>query len=136
MSISISGRYLGSKKVELIHGPTGALIGTDAPKDNQGEGSRFSPTDLLAGALGSCMLTLIAIVGERDGVNLEGMHVHVEKTMGTNPRRVSHLPVSIHLPKTIAEDQRAKLERAALTCPVHHSLHPDIQSPVTFHYDV
>jgi putative redox protein len=136
MSVVVTGRYLGNKKVELWHEPSGVTISTDAPKDNQGEGTRFSPTDLVGASLGSCMLTIISLVAERDGLDLTGMHVRVEKTMSANPRRISHLPVEIHMPKTLSPEVRGKLERAALGCPVHHSLHPDIDSPVSFFYDV
>ncbi len=101
-----------------------------------GDGSTFSPTDLVAAALGACMMTLIGILADREGIDLSGMHFRVEKHMNATPRRIGKLPITIHLPENIALDKREKVERAALTCPVHHSLHPDIEIPVEFLYDV
>ena len=136
MSIKISGRYLGKKRSELTHGPTGSKIIVDAPKDNNGEGSTFSPTDLVASALAACMMTVIAIVAERDGIDLSGMHVDVEKHMTAAPRRIESLPVNLHLPTTLTSDQRLKLENTAKTCPVHRSLHADVKIEINFFYDV
>jgi len=136
MGIKITGKYLGKKRSELTHGPTGTKITVDAPKDNEGEGTTFSPTDLVTGGLGACMMTLIAIVGERDGIVLDGMHMEVEKNMTAAPRRIESLPIQIHLPKSIPETKRSKLENAARTCPVHRSLHPDVSIEITFLYDV
>lgn len=139
MGVGVGARYLGNKKVELTHLPSGAVIRTDAPKDNNGEGTLFSPTDLVAAALCTCTLTVISIVAERDGVELQGAHAHAEKTMSgpqDGPRRIVALPLVIHLPKALGAELRAKYERVARTCPVHHSLHPDISAPITFVYDV
>ena len=136
MSIHITGRYLGNKRVELKHGPTGSTIITDAPKDNNGEGTTFSPTDLVAAALGSCMLTVMSIVAERDGVSLAGTHFEVTKAMVDQPRRIGALPVVIHLPRALSAEQRAKYERVAKTCPVHHSINPMIEAEIGFVYDV
>ena len=136
MNVEIQGSYLGNKKVKLTHGPSSAEIVTDSPRDIQGEGKYFSPTDLVAAALGSCMLTLIAIVAEKDKVDVSGMSMNIEKHMHIAPRRISALPVIIHLPKKLSREQRQKLEKAAMTCPVHHSLHPEISVPVEFIYDV
>ena len=136
MALTVTGKYLGKKKVELQHGPTGSTILTDAPKDNFGDGSTFSPTDLVAAALGSCMLTVMGIVADRQNINMTGATMIAQKTMGTDPRRISELPVEIHLPKALTPEHRALLERAAHTCPVHRSLHPDIVAPVSFIYDV
>lgn len=136
MSVAISGKYIGSKKVELVHEPSGSIVVTEAPRDNGGEGKSFSPTDLVAAALGSCMLTTIALVAERNGLNVAGMKMHVEKNMHPDPRRLGHLPVRIHLPKSLAAHERQKLERAGLACPVHRSLSAEVQVVVTYHYDV
>jgi putative redox protein len=136
MTVKISGKYLGNKKVELTHLPSGSVIRTDAPKDNQGEGSLFSPTDLVAAGLGSCLLTIIAIVAERDDINVVGMHMNVEKHMASSPRRIAQLPVSIHLPSAIDEPDRGKLEAAARACPVHHSLAIETKIALNFIYDV
>lgn len=134
--VNITGRYLGNKRVELCHTPSGATITTSAPKDNNGDGLLFSPTDLVAASLGACVLTVMGIVAERSGISIEGAHCSVEKEMNQTPRRVGKLPVTIHLPRALTEEQRKKLETTALTCPVHHSLHEAIESPVSFLYDV
>ena len=134
MAVEISGRYLGNLKVEATHGPSGAVLRTAAPVDNQGDGSSFSPTDLAATSLGACMLTLIAIVGERDGIDLTGLSFRLEKHMASNPRRISAVPVTILMPAGLTPEQRQKLENAALTCPVHKSLSEGVERPVEFVY--
>jgi len=135
MAVEITGKYIGNLKTELTHGPSGAVIRTAAPVDNQGDGSSFSPTDLAATSLGACMLSLISIVGERDGLDLTGLAFRAEKHMESNPRRIGRIPVTIQMPKGLTPEQRKKLENAALTCPVHKSLHPDMKKPVTFVYE-
>ena len=95
MAVEITGKYIGNLKTELTHGPSGMVIRTAAPVDNQGDGSSFSPTDLAAASLGACMLTLIAIVGERDGLDLTGLCFRLEKHMEANPRRIGAIPVTI-----------------------------------------
>ena len=135
MTVDFTGRYLGNLKVEATHGPSGTQLTTAAPVDNQGDGSSFSPTDLVASALGACMLTLISVVGTRDGLDLTGLAFRAEKHMASNPRRISAIPVTIQMPKGLTSDQRRKLENAALTCPVHKSLHPEIEKVVTFVYE-
>lgn len=134
MAVEITGRYVGNLKVEMTHGPSGAVIRTAAPVDNQGDGSSFSPTDLASAALGSCMLTLIAIVGQRDGLDLTGLSFRLEKHMASNPRRIGSIPVTIQMPAGLTPDQRKKLENAALTCPVHKSLSEEVETPVRFVY--
>ena len=137
MSVTITGRYLGKKSVELTHGPSKTTLLTDAPKDNLGEGMTFAPTDLVASAEGACMLTIMVNVAERDGYDLTGSHFSVDKVMSPNPpRRISLLKVVFHLPKSLSDDARVKLERAAMKCPVHHSLHPDVQQDISFNYDI
>jgi putative redox protein len=136
MSVGITGKYLGAKKVQLVHEPSGELLVTEAPKDNGGEGKSFSPTDLVAAAFGSCVMTTIAIVAERSGVSVEGMHMRVEKHMQSEPRRIGHVPLEVHMPKALSEQDRQKLERAGHACPVHKSLHPDVRADITFVYDV
>ncbi len=126
--------YQGDKHCELIHEPSQSRIETDAPKDNNGRGERFSPTDLMGAALGSCILTVMAIMAERDNIDLRGARASVEKEMYTNPRRISKLVVNLHMPAGVSRDYRKKLELAANTCPVHRSLHPEIESPIIFHY--
>jgi putative redox protein len=126
--------YQGGLHCELTHGPSQSHVETDAPTDNNGKGERFSPTDLIGGALTSCILTTMAIVADRDGVDLRGTTAEVEKHMVLNPRRIGRLPVKIFFPKGIAKDYRRKLENTANVCPVHASLHPDIESPIEFIY--
>lgn len=136
MSVGITGKYLGTKKVQLVHEPSGEVLVTEAPKDNGGEGKSFSPTDLVAAAYGSCVMTTIAIVAERSGISVEGMHMRVEKHMQSEPRRIGNIPLEVHMPRALSEQDRQKLERAGLACPVHKSLHPDVKAEITFLYDV
>lgn len=135
MAVEITGRYAGNLKMELVHGPSGAVLKTAAPVDNLGDGSSFSPTDLVAAALGSCMVTTMGIVAQRHGIDLASASFRVEKHMRNDPRRIGALPVTIHMPAGLAPDDRTRLERAALTCPVHKSLLPEVEAPVTFVYD-
>jgi putative redox protein len=108
---------------------------TDAPVDNHGRGESFSPTDLVAAALGTCMMTVMGIVAERHSLSLDGMSVHVVKEMTTVPlRRIGRLVVRLTMPRGLSGDDRSRLENAARTCPVHKSLHPDIEVPVEFVY--
>lgn len=136
MSVEITGAYIGAKKVRLTHGPSGEVLITEAPKDNGGEGKSFSPTDLIAAAFGSCVLTTIAIVAERLGIELSAMSMRVEKHMSTDPRRVGNVPLEVHLPQSLSQDDRVKVERAGRACPVHKSLHPDVKADITFVYDL
>ena len=135
MSVTITGKYLGDKRVEMEHGPSKTVLVTDAPKDNAGLGRAFSPTDLVAAALGSCVLTTMALVAERNGIDLKGSYFEVVKEMSESPRKIGRLPLDIHLPKEIAEHDRARLERAGLSCPVHHSLHPEVRVEMRFLFD-
>lgn len=129
--VEIAVVYRGELRCEATHGPSGAVVATDAPVDNEGKGESFSPTDLVATALGTCMLTIMGIVARRHEIDLVGTTVTVAKHMATEPvRRIGRLPVTIRLAKPVTPEQRALLERAALTCPVHKSLHPDIEIPV------
>lgn len=135
MAVEIRGTYAGNLNVDLTHGPSGATLRTAAPVDNRGDGSSFSPTDLAGASLGACMLTLIAIKAGDEGIDLQdGLSFRLEKHMAAHPRRIAHLPVVIEMPRGLTPDQRLKLERAALTCPVHKSLHPDLDRPVEFRY--
>lgn len=127
--------YEGGLHCRLKHGPSGAELVTDAPKDNMGKGEVFSPTDLVASALGSCMMTLMGIFAQRHEIDLTGTRLSVDKEMVKEPvRRIGRLTVSIEMPRGISERHREGLKQVALTCPVHKSLHPDIEIPVTFHY--
>ena len=136
MSVTITGRYIGSKKVELIHEQSGSVLITEAPKDNGGEGMSFSPTDLVAAAFGSCVITTIAIVAERKNISVDGMHLRVEKHMQSDPRRVGAMPLTVHLPARLTPEERSRLEAAGRACPVHKSLHPDVRAEIEYIYDV
>ena len=131
--VSIQVEYEGELHCKAVHGPSGTAMTTDAPKDNQGRGESFSPTDLVATALGSCMLTVMGIMARTLDVDLTGATATVEKEMSSAPpRKIGQLKVRIHVPKDVSADNRLKLERAAHTCPVHKSLHPDVQMPIEF----
>ena len=134
MPVEIKGKYEGELRVSLIHGPSNNIIETDAPTDNQGKGARFSPTDLVVAALGSCMMTIMGIVAKRDGIKLEGTHFRAEKHMLENPRRIGKIVLEFNLPMNLSDLQKTKLEKAAYACPVHHSLLPEIEKDIKFIY--
>jgi putative redox protein len=140
MAVEIDIVYEGTLACRATHGPSGSCLATDAPTDNGGRGSAFSPTDLVATALGTCVITTMALVAERHGWDLSGTRVHVTKEMVTQPtRRIGALPVRITVPAeraaALSEADRDKLERAAHHCPVHQSLHPDVRAPIEFSYE-
>jgi putative redox protein len=132
--VEIDLEYVGGLRCSAVHGPSGATLITDAPLDNHGQGRSFSPTDLVATALGACMMTVMGIVAERHGVTLDGAKVHVEKEMVAQPtRRIGSLKVELTLPgKGVDASTRTRLEAAANACPVHHSLHPDVRCELKF----
>ena len=134
--VTIATSYQGGLRCEAVHTPSKKSLTTDAPVDNQGKGESFSPTDLVATALGTCMLTTMGIVAKRHGWKMEGATCAVEKHMVANPeRRIGKLAVTIRMPDGFGEKERTILERTALTCPVHRSLHPKVEIPVTFRWD-
>ena len=128
--------YKGTLRTEAKHLQSGTVIETDAPTDNQGKGERFSPTDLLATSLGNCMLTIMGIKARDMNVNLDDTIVDITKIMKSEPRRVGGIKVAFHFPKDLAVDDKQKeiLQRAALTCPVAKSIHPDIEQEVEFNW--
>lgn len=133
MSVSISIDYLGDLRCEATHGPSQTKFLTDAPVDNCGKGESFSPTDLVATALGTCMATTMGIFAQRHDIDLRGLRVSVIKEMTKEPpRRIARLTTELHFALPSTHPQRDALERAALTCPVHKSLHPDVELPVKF----
>lgn len=133
--VKITATYKGKLHCELTHGPSGSLIETDAPSDNNGNGENFSPTDLVGAALASCILTVMGIVAQRDQIQLDGARVTIEKEMVSTPtRRIGSLKAQVTMPSGISQENRTKLERTALHCPVHKSLHPDIDAPILFTY--
>ena len=135
MPVEIKGQYEGDLRVKLTHGPSGSTIETDAPTDNQGKGEKFSPTDLVVAALSSCMMTIMGIVAKRDGIKLEGTTFRAEKHMSENPRKISKLVLEFNMPGGLTGEQKKKLEKFAHTCPVHQSLHPDIEQDIKFIYE-
>jgi uncharacterized OsmC-like protein len=130
--VQISIEYTGNLHCDAKHGPSGAAIATDAPADNQGKGEAFSPTDLVATALGACIATTMAIVAERHQVELKGMTVQVQKEMASNPRRIGRLTTEVRIPLPADHPQRALLEQTALGCPVHRSLGVEMERPTEF----
>jgi putative redox protein len=133
--VEIQVAYEGNLRTAAVHEPSGARLITDAPKDNQGEGQSFSPTDLVATALGTCMLTVMGITARTLNIDLAGTTARVQKEMVVTPiRRIGKLSIEITVPGPTTEDQQRRLRNAALHCPVCQSLHPDVQIPVTFHF--
>lgn len=131
--VPIAVRYEGDLRCAAVHGPSRQELVTDAPVDNHGRGESFSPTDLVATALATCMATVIGIKARQKGLDVTGMTVAVEKHMSEDsPRRIVRLPLTITLPLPPDHPDRRLLEATALGCPVHHSVHPDIEKPVTF----
>ena len=126
--------YEGSLRVRNTHLKSEDTFLTDAPTDNNGKGEAFSPTDVVATALASCMLTIMGILAEREHIDLVGTEANVTKTMASNPRRISKIEVQFTFPTNYDDSTKKKLENAALTCPVHHSLHPDIDKDIQFIY--
>lgn len=137
MSVVIDIVYQGDLHCLAKHGPSGKELITDAPTDNGGRGEAFSPTDLVATALGTCLVTIMGQIAKRHEIPLEGARVRVEKEMIQQPvRRIGALRVAITVPNAskITPEQRQRMERAAKICPVHQSLHPDVDAPIEFHY--
>ena len=131
--VEVTIDYTGNLHCDATHGPSHSTISTDAPTDNKGKGESFSPTDLVATALGTCMSTILAMAAEEHGLDVKGMKVKVEKEMSKDaPRRIVGLPSEVHIPLPASTPQRALLENAALNCPVHKSLPPDIERPTKF----
>ncbi len=135
MAVDIDVAYLGKLSCRAKHGPSGALVETTPPKDNGGDGSKFSPTDLVATALGTCVVTIMAMTAERRGIDLRECEIRVEKHMTTEaPRRIARLPVVVKFKHRVSADDEKALHAAAHGCPVHRSIHPDIDSPIVFEF--
>lgn len=132
--VEIRVRYEGGLRCQATHAPSGTTLATDAPVDNQGRGESFSPTDLVATALGTCILTTMGIVARRHGIEMKDASVRVEKHMENMPRRIARLPVELSVPGVFTPEQKQLLENAAHGCPVHKSLHPDIDARITFRW--
>lgn len=137
MAVRIEITYQGELRCSSTHAPSSTVLSTDAPVDNQGKGASFSPTDLLATALGTCMATTMGIVARREGWNIDGITLEVDKHMTAQPpRRVARLDVAFTIPRSVSAalgaEVRATLEHTAHTCPVALSLHPDVKLDVRF----
>lgn len=136
MAVEINVVYDGGMACTAVHTPSGATIITDAPVDNGGRGAAFSPTDLVATGVATCVLTIMDKVAVRHGLDLKGTKVRVLKHMVADPdRRIGHLEVFVDFAATaVAPEMRTRLEAAAQSCPVKKSLHPSVQVTLTFHY--
>ena len=134
--VKSTGSYQGELNCQLLHGPSGQQIETDAPKDNHGRGLAFSPTDLTTASFASCLVTTMAIAARvKLGFDIPGVRWEVTKEMSADlPRRIVRMTTEVWLPISRARDPEGVLEKAALNCPVHHSLNPAIERPVTFHW--
>ena len=132
--VKITGEYQGGLHCSATHGPSGNVLSTDAPRDNQGRGEAFSPTDLVATAFATCVATTMAIAARLHGVELGGFRYEVTKEMSTAaPRRIARLALQIWLPAEAAKLPTDVLERAAHGCPVHRSLAPEVEKVIVFH---
>ena len=133
--VTMDVEYTGGLRCKATHGPSGQMLKTDAPVDNHGKGEHFSPTDLVATALGTCMATIMGIVAERELVDLTGVKMTVTKEMTTKlPRRIARIGVRIQMPAGLTTEQKALFEDAAYHCPVKQSLHPDVETAIEFIY--
>ena len=130
--------YEGDLRTVATHVRSDTSIQTDAPTDNQGKGERFSPSDLVATALGSCMMTIMGIKARDMNVDLKGTSIEIEKIMKADPRRISGVNLTFHFPPGFTASQKEKdvLERAAHTCPVIYSINPDIEVKTSFNWPV
>ena len=126
--------YLGDLRTVSVHLQSGTEILSDAPKDNHGKGEAFSPTDLLANALGSCMISIMAIKSKELDVELKGSTIEVTKIMQAEPRKIAKIEAVLQLAVSVDQKTRTILERAAMHCPVLLSLHPDIEKKITFNW--
>jgi putative redox protein len=134
--VKVAVKYEGDLHCSAVHGPSGSEIATDAPADNKGKGAAFSPTDLVATALATCISTTMGIKAEELGVNLRGMKVLVQKEMSKDPpRRIVALPSEVHIPLPSDSPHREILEKTGLNCPVHKSLPSEIHRPTNFFWE-
>lgn len=126
--------YQGNLRTTATHLDSGSEISTDAPKDNHGLGETFSPTDMVCSALASCILTIMAIAVEKNGISINGANAIVKKTMGNNPRRIDKIDIVLTFPRDYDERTKVILERAAHNCPVHHTLSSEVEKNINFIY--
>ena len=132
--VTINSTYLGDLRTESTHGPSGTTIRTDAPVDNHGKGEFFSPTDLVATAVGTCMLTIMGIVADRHDWRIEGATAEVRKIMAAAPeRRIQRIEITLRIPgEGLADPARNALRKAAESCPVHATLGSNVEMPIEF----
>ena len=130
--VRIEATYDGNLRCTATHGPSGNQLITDAPVDNQGKGESFSPTDLLATSMLTCIMTIVAIRADSRGLDVLGMSGSVEKSMAANPRRISKLEVIVNLPKNLGMEDRAWLITEGCNCPVCVSVSESMEVDVTF----
>lgn len=128
--------YMGDLMTKAVHLKSGSTIITDAPVDNNGKGSAFSPTDLVATAVASCMITIMGMWAEKHDININGTTIDVTKVMSTEPRRIGEIILEVKFPEglNLTDKDKTIIERAGNTCPVLQSLHPDIKKSITFIY--
>ncbi|HAH08337.1 MAG TPA: osmotically inducible protein OsmC [Elusimicrobia bacterium] len=134
MAVEVEVVYQGELVCKAVHGPSKALMLTEAPADNGGKGEQFSPTDLVGTALGSCVLTIMGLVAKRGGLDISGARAKVVKEMASAPlRRIAHLACTVTMPaRGFTEEQKQKLVRGAELCPVKQSLHPDVKVEIEY----
>jgi putative redox protein len=131
--VKMEAIYEGGLRCIAVHGPSKTRILTDAPTDNHGKGESFSPTDLVATALATCIATTIGIWGIKHGVNVDGMQMVIQKEMtATPPRRIARIRIEITMARPMGQHHRDSIERCAHACPVHHALHPDVAKDIAF----
>lgn len=126
--------YLGDLRTSSIHLQSGSEIISDAPQDNNGKGEAFSPTDTVANGFATCMMTVMGIKAREMGIDFTGSTAEVTKIMAADPRRISEIHVTFEMNVDADEKTKTILERTALTCPVHFSLHPDIKREIVFNW--
>lgn len=127
--------YEGQLRCKAQHMPSSTSLETDAPTDNQGRGESFSPTDLVATALGSCMATMIGITAQHKSIDVRGMRIAVQKEISADlPRRIGKLSVEVFMPLSESHPDKKIFQSSALSCPVQHSIHPDIEVNFTWHW--
>lgn len=134
-AMTIETIYRGELRSEAKHVQSGATVITDAPTDNHGKGESFSPTDMVAAALGSCMLTIMDLTARRLEIDLTGTRLEITKIMAAEPRRIAEIKIDFYMPGDYSDKCKTMLERAADTCPVAKSLHPDLKQNITYHYN-
>jgi len=132
---TIKAKYLGNLRMECTHEQSGTKIITDAPTDNNGKGESFSPTDLCATALGSCIMTIAGMYCMENGIDIEGTELEIEKVMSSDPRRIGEINIHFNMPdREYSKKEMTIIERTAKACPVHMSLHPEIKQNFIFNW--